>query len=450
MRTAERARTEFEPSAPPGAPRATASLALWAGLIVVAHLWGRHLLDSGLRLKLGPEEGAPPIVGDIDLRLGLRIVPVVVFAVAGTVYGPRLAARLPWRRLLVAGAGAWAVWALALAFTEPGEWKAPLLNTGEYLHDVGRVGNPFTFLSGFADRIADYDIHTEGHPPGFLLLLSVLEWLGFSGPGWAAAMVIAVGAVAAPAVLVTVRATSDEARARQVAPFLVLAPAAVWAATSADGLYMGVMAAGIALLALAGKAAAGVPGRRADLLALGAGLLFGAALFFTYGAVLIAPVALAVAYAQRRGRPLLVAAAGAGLVVVAFWLSGFWWVEGLLATRVRYWDGVASIRPYEYFLVANLAAFALVVGPATAVAVSRLRRTGPWLLAAGGLAGVALADLSGMSKAEVERIWLPWAPWVLVATYSLAVSERSAAPRRWLGLQAAVAIAIQVGVRTPW
>jgi len=190
--------------------------------------------------------------------------------------------------------------------------------------------------------------------------------------------------------------------------------------------------------------------RRADFLALGSGLLCGAALFFTYGAVLIAPIAVAVACAQRRVRPLAIGAAGAGLVVVAFWLSGFWWVEGLLATRVRYWDGVASIRPYEYFLVANLAAFALVVGPAAAVAVSRLRRTGPWLLAAAGLTGVVLADLSGMSKAEVERIWLPWAPWVLVATFCLATSERSAAPRRWLGLQAAAAVAIQVGVRTPW
>ncbi len=165
MQTAERARTEFEPAVPPAAPAATGALAVWAALIVVAHLWGRHLLDSGLRLKLGPEEGAPPIVGDIDLRLGLRILPVAVVAVAGTVYGPRLAARLSWRRLLVVSAVAWAVWALALAFTEPGEWKAPLLNTGEYLHDVGRVGNPFTFLSHFTDRIADYDIHTEGHPP---------------------------------------------------------------------------------------------------------------------------------------------------------------------------------------------------------------------------------------------------------------------------------------------
>jgi hypothetical protein len=447
MRTAERTRTETTPLAAPEPRRVSAAgpLALWAGLVVVAHLWGRHLLDSGLRLKLGPEEGAPPIVGDIDLRLGLRVLPVAAMAVLGTVYGPRLAARLTWRRLLLASAAAWAVWAVALAFTEPGEWKAPLLNTGEYMHDVGRVGNPFTFLSHFADRIADYDIHTEGHPPGFLLLLSALEWLGFSGPAWAASLVIAVGALAAPAVLVTVQAVSDEARARHVAPFLVLAPVAVWAVTSADGLYMGVMAVGVACLARAG-----VTDRRADLLALASGLLFGAALFFTYGAVLFAPVPAAVAWAQRRVRPLAIAAAGCGAVVVAFWLSGFWWVEGLLATRVRYWDGVASIRPYEYFLLANLAAFALVVGPATAVAVSRLRRAGPWLLPAAGLAGIVLADLSAMSKAEVERIWLPWAPWVLVATVALAASARARVPRGWLGLQAATAVAIQVGVRTPW
>ena len=36
------------------------------------------------------------------------------------------------------------------------------------------------------------------------------------------------------------------------------------------------------------------------------------------------------------------------------------------------------------------------------------------------LAVVALADLSGMSKAEVERIWLPFVPWAVLATAALS------------------------------
>ena len=69
------------------------------------------------------------------------------------------------------------------------------------------------------------------------------------------------------------------------------------------------------------------------------------------------------------------------------------------------------------------------------------------LLPAAALAAVALADLSGMSKAEVERIWLPFVPWVLLATATLA-------PRRLLrpllAVQAALALAVEVGVTEPW
>jgi hypothetical protein len=52
---------------------------------------------------------------------------------------------------------------------------------------------------------------------------------------------------------------------------------------------------------------------------------------------------------------------------------------------------------------------------------------------------VLLADVSGMSKAEVERIWLPFIPWLLVGTALL--------PARWvrilLALQLAVALVLE-------
>jgi hypothetical protein len=49
-----------------------------------------------------------------------------------------------------------------------------------------------------------------------------------------------------------------------------------------------------------------------------------------------------------------------------------------------------------------------------------------------------------MSKGETERIWLPFAPWLLVATAALRGS------RGWLGAQIALALALQLGVRSPW
>jgi hypothetical protein len=104
---------------------------------------------------------------------------------------------------------------------------------------------------------------------------------------------------------------------------------------------------------------------------------------------------------------------------------------------------VARIRPYSYFLLGNLAAFGVAVGPATAVALASLRHRGTWILVAGGLAMVALADLSGLSKGEVERIWLPFVPWVMVATSELS-------PRIWLGLNAAFAVLVELALNTTW
>ena len=79
-------------------------------------------------------------------------------------------------------------------------------------------------------------------------------------------------------------------------------------------------------------------------------------------------------------------------------------------------------------------------------------RGGPGALAALVLAAVAillLADLSALSKAEVERIWLPFTPWIAAGAGLIARplpgSPRSArapsAGRWWLAANAAGALA---------
>jgi methylthioxylose transferase len=59
---------------------------------------------------------------------------------------------------------------------------------------------------------------------------------------------------------------------------------------------------------------------------------------------------------------------------------------------------------------------------------------------------ILLADLSFMSKAEVERIWLPFVPWLLLSVALL--------PPRWrrcgLVAQIALALVLQTLVRTRW
>jgi len=57
--------------------------------------------------------------------------------------------------------------------------------------------------------------------------------------------------------------------------------------------------------------------------------------------------------------------------------------------------------------------------------------------------------ISGMSKGEVERIWLPFAVWLLPAGAVLAAG-RARVATGWLGLQATVAIVVATAVKTSW
>ena len=101
---------------------------------------------------------------------------------------------------------------------------------------------------------------------------------------------IAVGASAAAAILVAARAMGDEHVARRAAPYAVLFPGAVWVGVSADGLFAGWLAWGVALLAVA----VGRTGWRAAVAAAAAGLLLGGAVYLSYGLVLGGLLAAAV------------------------------------------------------------------------------------------------------------------------------------------------------------
>jgi hypothetical protein len=120
---------------------------------------------------------------------------------------------------------------------------------------------------------------------------------------------------------------------------------------------------------------------------------------------------------------------------------------------------------------ANLACTVLVVGPAPvaglrrSVAVLVRERERLWpregffpvrimsrhtpevrlaLLVLVASLALLVADLSGMSKAETERIWLPFAAWLLAAG---ALLPR---PRAWLAAQAAVALLLNHLLLTGW
>jgi methylthioxylose transferase len=419
-----------------------AILAVSASVILVAHVLLERLQAAGVNIRIN----AAPLVGTFQFRPSARLVPAAAVGAVVVFVWPRLVRRVGWRALLLGTATAATAWAVSLALVDG--WQGlthPLQARTEYLTDVGSVGSPGAFLSTFVDRISDYSIHVQGHPPALLLALSGLDRVGLGGAGWTAVLFVGGGVAAVPAVLMAVREVAGESVARQAAPFLVVAPAALWVASSADAFYTGVSAWAVTLVVLA----TGRRGRRSDAYALTGGLLFGVTAFLSYGLVLLGIVPAVVAWQRRRLRPVALAAIGAAPVFLGFVGAGFWWVAGLIATRERYFAGVGSRRPYLEFLVANAACLAIVLGPAVVVALARLRNRLLWLLVGGALAAVGAAMISGMSKGEVERIWLPFVVWLLPAGAVLARGKRRITTN-WLGFQAATSIAVTSVVKTSW
>jgi hypothetical protein len=84
-----------------------------------------------------------------------------------------------------------------------------------------------------------------------------------------------------------------------------------------------------------------------------------------------------------------------------------------------------------------------VIGPA--LQRIRIKPSATWLPLAATI-GIVAADLSGLSKAEVERIWLPYTIWLMPAVALLPVAHR----RGWLIAQAVTALAVNHLLLTNW
>ena len=361
-------------------------------------------------------------------------------------YGPALAGRLRWAALHATAYAAAVAWTLSLALVDG--WQrgvaGRLTTRPEYLPEVPAITDVPAAVRGFTARILDFrpgswTTHVAGHPPGALLVFVGLDRIGLRGGGWAGLVCVLVGAVVAVAVPETVRLLGDEAAARAAVPFLVLFPGAVWIGVSADGLFAGVAATGVMLLA-----------GRGWWRPLGGGVVLGLGCYLSYGLALMALPALAVVGLRRDWRPLVAALIGGAVVAAGFTGAGFDWLTGYHLVGQRYYQGLAARRPYYYWVWADLATLAVSAGP---VVGAVLRRTAAsarpgasrWLPRAAG-AAILAADLSGFSKAEVERIWLPFAVWLLAGVGLLPAVDR----RWWLLGQAAVALLVNHLLLTSW
>jgi hypothetical protein len=290
------------------------------------------------------------------------------------------------------------------------------------------------FLDSFAQVGASLPVNAIGHPPGLLL---TLHWLGIDGAKGMAALTIGGGALSDPLAYVLARRLLDERRARAATLLYAFAPSAVLlGATSADALCATLaLAAAIPLVA---RRPLGPP-------------LFVVASFFSYANLAVgAWAALVVAGRDglRRGVALALAC---GLALVSFYVllflaTGYDPVGVVRATASVYHEGVASGRPYAFWLFGSPVAFLIALGPPIAWFALRAAGEG-WGPAVALLVVLGVAAALGFTKAETERIYLFLVPLACIAA-AAALPDRLLAPV--LAALAAQALAVELLLDTVW
>ncbi len=430
-------------------------------LIAVSVVWGRAYQRETPEIFLG----AAPLVGrdfrdGWHWRFGWSLVGAALLAlwlVVSVQRGWWWRIRLRWVVVVASlAAGAFGV-LLALTDGADGILHGAVHPT-EYLANLEITPPAGEFLRTFVDRIDDYSVHVRGHPPGFVLVLMGMDAVGLGG-GWPTAMLSVLGTIALPAaVLVTVWATAGPDWVRRAAPLLVVPPYALWMVTSADAVFTAVGAWGVAFCALGLRAG----GRWPVVYGALSGAMLVALLFMTYGGAtyLLTPITLAVATAVwrrragRSNRPVVEVVAAAmvvaAAVTAAFWALGFWWFEGAAETRLQYWAGTAQFRTWTYFGIANIAVALIALGPATLSGLTTLRDRWMWVLVGGGALALMVSHLSQYTRAEVERIWLLFYPWIAIAGAALVQRRRPWLGPGWIAVQAACAILLQAALVSKW
>ena len=348
--------------------------------------------------------------------------------------------RSSWRRLLLVSYVAALAWMLALALVGADRDRRRA-RAQDRVPAVGAGDRPTSraMLREFVDRIPysaspdNWPTHVAGHPPGALLFYVGLVRIGLGGDLAAGLVVTALGATT------TVAVAGDPAHAgrrgggspRRSVPGPRRRPRCSWRSRPTPA-FAAVAAWGLAALAAsAPRASVGRAGRRGRCWP---GCCSAGCVMLSYGLPLRRPAR------DRRaaGRPLVVAAAGRrpSRRWPSCWPSspaGFSWWEALpvLArpllgrhrrSRGRRPTGCGATSPPCCFSAGPL----LGAGLAAAGGAARPRADRVVaLLVAGAFAAIVVADLSRMCKAEVERIWLPFVPWLLLSVALLP--ERLAA-----------------------
>ncbi len=434
---------------------------LWAvALIAVTVRWGQHLQHQSPEIFLGaaPLVGRDPADG-WDWRFGWGLVGAVAIGLAVVVATDRgWWWRISIRSTIVVTALTAGAFAVLLAATDGRDGLVHgATDRTEYLVNLKIAPPAGQFLRNFVNDIDQYSVHVRGHPPGFILVLKAMDAVGFGGV-WPAVGLSILGSVLLPAaVLIAVRVTAGDEWVRRCAPLLIVAPYAIWQVTSADAVYAAIGAWGVASCLL------GLRQSRWRAAAWGvlAGTLLGGLLFLTYGGAtfLLTPLVPVVVAFRRRAAgalPMLVGAITAGAAVTTgYAVLGFWWFDGAAETRRQYWAGTAQFRPLIYFALANLAVALIAIGPSGFEGLIRIVKQRKAVsqiapLVIGGALALAASHLSQYTRAEVERIWLLFYPWLMISGGLLISNEKRRVGAIAVAAQVVTAVLLQAALVSKW
>jgi hypothetical protein len=309
----------------------------------------------------------------------------------------------------------------------------------EYLLGLPALDHGVRFyVEHFGSLIPSLPQKVTGNPPGPLIALHLL---GIQTPEALAALCIGTGALTAPLAYGLGRTLGGEERGRVAGVLTAFAPSLLlWGVTSADYAFA-TLGLACACLLLRERSASRTMGA----------LAAAAATFFSW--LLFAIPAWAVLVVLRRDGPrrALELASICTLATLAVYATltltlGYEPLAVLKATDSVYEHGIAHVRPYAYWVVGSPMAWVIALG---------LPIAWEWLRAAAARDPAALAlavivvvgAVLGFTKAETERIWLPFVPLACVA----AASELSARQLRVaLWLLVAQALAVELLFDTIW
>jgi hypothetical protein len=392
----------------------------------------------------------PPFVMGWLPRVDVWAVAAVAACGAVVAGGPALVLRGP-RGAYVLGVTLTAL-ALGLAIGAarigPHGWDA-IFDTGptgsfeaknEYLPGLGALAyGPRFFLDRFAELVPAVPVNVAGHPPGLLLFAHAT---GLTTTARLAALCIAAAAACAPLTYALALGLGRPERSARTAGLL--------AAASPGLLLFGVTSADAVSAALATAAAALLV--RPSWAARGAGaVVLAIAAFCSWALLAAGAFAVLVAWQRRGWRDALALAAACALpfLVLNAGLAaayGYDPIGTLRATEAVYRRSLALVRPSWFWVLGSPVAWAVCAGlPLTAGWLRAVRRREPDAVALAAV--IAIASVLAFTKAETERIWLPFIPLACTAAATV-IGPRAL---RWtLAALAAQALLTQLLFETVW